>query len=205
MALTMLVKDFSSLKEYEENGLLAEEKTTYRKELWGLIISKSLYLIIFIGAPIVVGALNFFESFAYFMVVQLVTGFILSVIFQLAHVVEEAQHPQPNAGGNIENEWMIHQLETTVNFCPRNPMLNWYTGGLNYQVEHHLFPNISHIHYPALSKIVRETAEEFGVVYNQIDTFSEIFSSHIRFLKKLGEEPVPAEKTEAPAPELVEA
>lgn len=187
MTLTMLVKDFASMAEYEREGLLAEEKTTYRKQMIHLVLVKSLYLTVFIGAPILAGALVWWQSLAYFMVVQCVTGFILAVIFQLAHVVEEAGTPMPNPAGNIETEWMIHQLETTINFCPKSGLLNWYAGGLNHQVEHHLFPNICHIHYPALSKIVKETAAEFDVPYNQVSSFRAIMGSHLRFLKKLGE------------------
>lgn len=190
MTLTMLVKDFASMAEYEREGLLAEEKTTYRKQITHLILVKSAYLIVFIGAPILAGALGLWQSLLYFLLVQCVTGFILAVIFQLAHVVEEATSPMPNPSGNIENEWMIHQLETTINFCPNSALLNWYAGGLNHQVEHHLFPNICHIHYPALSKIVKETADEFGIRYTQINSFWTIMGSHIRFLKRLGQKPV---------------
>jgi linoleoyl-CoA desaturase len=202
---SMLVKDFPSLRAYERDGLLAEAKTTYSRQLKALLWSKGIYVGLFIGLPILTGSLTWAESLGYFAVVNLVCGFILSVVFQLAHVVEEATQPAQNTAGNIENEWMIHQLETTVNFCPKNKLLNWYAGGLNYQVEHHLFPNICHIHYPALAHIVKATADEFGITYNQADTFAEIMGSHLRFLKTLGQEPAPVVAVREEEPELVAA
>ena len=103
----------------------------------------------------------------------------------MAHAVEEAMHPQPDDNGHLENDWAIHQMKTTVNFSPNNKFLRWYLGGLNYQVEHHVFPKISHVHYAAISPIVRQTAEEFGVPYMQNQTFVSALKSHFRSLKKV--------------------
>ena len=118
-----------------------------------------------------------------------VAGIILSVTFQLAHAVEGAAHPLPNEAGIIENDWAIHQLNTTVNFSRENRWLSWYVGGLNFQIEHHLFPRISHVHYPALSGIVKSTAEEFGIPYLENKTFSQALQSHVMHLKQLGRLP----------------
>ena len=115
-------------------------------------------------------------------------GIILSVVFQLAHCVEEADFPMPTEVDNrIENEWAIHQVQTTVDFARRSRLVNWFTGGLNYQIEHHLFPQICHLHYPALSKIVEETSNEFGVRYGAHQTFGAAVASHYRLLKTLGQ------------------
>ncbi len=117
-----------------------------------------------------------------------VQGIVLSVVFQLAHCVEEADFPMPDEVDNrIENEWAIHQVQTTVDFARRSRLVNWYTGGLNYQIEHHLFPQICHLHYPALSKIVEETSNEFGVRYEAHQTFGAAVASHYRLLKTLGQ------------------
>lgn len=114
-------------------------------------------------------------------------GVILSVVFQLAHVVEEADFPAPDEITNrIENEWAIHQVETTVDFARTSRLVNWFTGGLNYQIEHHLFPQICHLHYPALSQIVEETSKEFGVSYSAHQTFGAAVASHYRLLKAMG-------------------
>jgi linoleoyl-CoA desaturase len=100
--------------------------------------------------------------------------------------VEEASHPIQNDKSEIENDWAIHQMNTTVNFARHNKFITWYVGGLNYQVEHHLFPSICHIHYPKIAEIVKRTAEEFQVPYLESPTFWMAFRSHINALKELG-------------------
>jgi len=118
-----------------------------------------------------------------------IAGFILALVFQLAHTVEGTSHPLPNEVGVIENDWAMHQLITTANFSRRNKLVSWYVGGLNFQVEHHLFPYISHVHYPELAEIVKSTAEEFGVPYLENRTFSGAVASHFAFLYQLGQKP----------------
>jgi linoleoyl-CoA desaturase len=108
------------------------------------------------------------------------------VVFQLAHVVEGPEYPMPDESGDMENTWLIHEMETTADFAHGNRLLSWYIGGLNYQIEHHLFPRICSIHYPALSPIVRATAEEFGVPYHNQPTLRSAIASHYRMLKQLG-------------------
>ena len=110
----------------------------------------------------------------------------MAIVFQLAHVVEDVQQPLPTSEGNIENEWAIHQLQTTANFARNNRFINWFVGGLNFQVEHHLFPNICHIHYRKISYIVERTAREYGLPYHLKPSFISAVASHTRMLKVLG-------------------
>ncbi|MDZ7690219.1 MAG: fatty acid desaturase [Balneolaceae bacterium] len=124
-----------------------------------------------------------------FMTVHFTAGVILGIIFQLAHVVEHTEHPEQNEEGNIENAWMIHQLETTSDFAHDNKLLSWYIGGLNYQIEHHLFPKICSVHYPEISRIVREVANEYDVPYHYNESFYKAVRSHYRTLKKFGHNP----------------
>ena len=123
-----------------------------------------------------------------------VSGVVLSVVFQLAHCVEEASFPVPvpadGGGEKLQNEWAIHQVETTVDFARGNRFLCWFLGGLNFQIEHHLFHKISHVHYPALSKVVEEACREFGIVYAEHRTFLQAVGSHFRFLVKMGRPPI---------------
>ena len=112
----------------------------------------------------------------------------MAIIFQMAHVVEGVEQPLPTSEGNIENEWAIHQLQTTANFARNNGFINWFVGGLNFQIEHHLFPNISHIHYKKISHIVERTAREYGLPYNINPSFLDAVVSHLRMLKALGRE-----------------
>ena len=126
-----------------------------------------------------------------FLLTSFLQGVLLSVVFQLAHCVECAEFPMPSdASGRMENAWAVHQVETTVNFARHNRLVTWFTGGLNHQIEHHLFPQICHINYPALSGLLEQTCEEFGVRYSAHRTVFDAVSSHYRWLRKLGRETV---------------
>jgi linoleoyl-CoA desaturase len=122
-----------------------------------------------------------------YTLVAMTLGIVLSVVFQLAHVVEEADFPLPSLDANvIENDWAIHQIETTVDFSRDNPFITWLLGGLNFQIEHHLFPNICHINYPQISKIVEQTCREFEVKYNAHNSFWSGCVSHFQWLRRMG-------------------
>ena len=95
-----------------------------------------------------------------------------------------------DASGRMENAWAVHQVETTVNFARHNPLVTWFTGGLNHQIEHHLFPQICHVNYPALSGLLEKTCKEFGVQYSAHRTVLDAVGSHYRWLRKLGRETV---------------
>jgi linoleoyl-CoA desaturase len=125
---------------------------------------------------------------------HLALGLTLAVVFQLAHVVEETtfEFVSSDETIRIENEWAIHQVKTTSNFSPDSRVVSWLVGGLNYQIEHHLFPRVSHIHYPALSEIVKEKCEAFHLPYNSIPSMSKAVASHFRLIRLLGKRPVSA-------------
>src|SRR5713101_3202728 len=123
----------------------------------------------------------------FYAVTSFVQGVTLSVVFQLAHCVEDAAFPLPRLGeGRMENTWAVHQVETTVDFGRGNRALSWFIGGLNFQIEHHLFPRISHIHYPALAPLIEETCREFGVRYSAHKTLRASIASHYRWLRQMG-------------------
>jgi len=152
-------------------------------------MSKVLYLVFYIAIPVLL--LGWPLALLYFVCMHVGLGLTLSIVFQLAHVVEETEFVF--AGNNetqIENEWAVHQVKTTSNFSPESKLISWFMGGLNYQIEHHLFPRISHIHYPALSKIVREECRLFQLPYNCLPTFMTAVNSHFRFIKTMGYKPL---------------
>ena len=153
-----------------------------------MIIDKIFYFFITLGIPIIAGIPVSYVITGFF-IMHFAAGIILTVVFQMAHTVEGTAHPLPDEHGNIENSWAIHQMHTTVNFSHGNKFLTWYLGGLNYQVEHHLFPRICHVHYPALAPIVKKTAAEFGIPYLENKTFADAFQSHMNTLKKFGRLP----------------
>lgn len=122
-----------------------------------------------------------------FIISQFTLGLTLAIVFQLAHVVEHAEFDAAGVDPvKIENEWAIHQVKTTANFAFSNKLVTWFVGGLNYQIEHHLFPRISHIHYPAISKIVKETCEKFDLNYIYFPTTRSAIASHVRFMYNMG-------------------
>ncbi len=122
-----------------------------------------------------------------FLTMGLVAGFVLSIVFQLAHTVEHTHFPMPDEDtGKMGDEWAIHQLKTTANFATRNRIVSWFVGGLNFQVEHHLFPKISHVHYPAISKIIRKACEEYGIQYIEYSRVRYAVASHVSFLRQMG-------------------
>ncbi|MEJ7912109.1 MAG: acyl-CoA desaturase [Chitinophagaceae bacterium] len=149
---------------------------------WGF---KVLHLAMFVAIPIyTIGFTGWLIGFLSFTIVA---GLVISIVFQLAHTVEHTHFPMPDeVTGKLEDEWAVHQLKTTANFAPRNKVINWFVGGLNFQVEHHLFPKISHVHYPALNKIIKQACAEFDVPYIEYRRMRHAVASHVSFLKQMG-------------------
>ena len=170
-----------------------------RSEVANLILAKLCYYAYTIVIPFLVVKVAWWQFLIGFLAMHLTAGLILGIVFQLAHIVEEADNPMPDEAGSMDNAWMVHQMETTSNFANSNRLLSWYVGGLNHQVEHHLFPKICSIHYSALGKIVREVAERHGVPYNHHETLRAAIGSHLRMLKRLG---TPASRLEPALPEV---
>jgi linoleoyl-CoA desaturase len=159
-------------------------------EIATLFIGKAIYYGWSIVIPLVVLDIPVWQFAIGYLAFHLTAGFILGIVFQLAHVVEETSHPTPDDGGVMEHAWLIHEMETTSNFGRHNRLLCWYVGGLNFQIEHHIFPRVCSVHYPAISDLVRATAAEYGIVYHQHDTLREAIRSHYRMLRELGRRPV---------------
>lgn len=148
--------------------------------------------VIFFGVSLVVPMLvmPWWIALVGWLVMLVVVSLVLASIFQLAHVMEHAAFPEPEGDPlHIANEWAIHEVETTVNFAPHNRFLNFYAGGLNYQIEHHLFPHISHVHYPKIAPLVRAVCEEFGVKYHSYPSWRAALLAHWRTLRALGQHP----------------
>jgi linoleoyl-CoA desaturase len=183
------LKDFFQFVRYTRNGVNNNSRAQNVITVLRITFMKLCYLFVAIILPVVILDMPFGQIVAGFLIMHFVAGIILTTTFQLAHTVEGTTHPLPNEKGIIENDWAVHQMHTTVNFSTRNKFLTWYLGGLNFQVEHHLFPKISHVHYPALSAIVKQTAKEFKVPYLENETLGDAVTSHIRTLKRMGEMP----------------
>lgn len=148
---------------------------------------KVVNALIFVVTPLMVMTLPWWQIMIGYVALQMAGGFAVALIFQLAHLVENVGFPEPDDEGLVHNQWGVHELLTTSNFGTDSPFLTYTLGGLNFQVEHHLFPHIAHSHYHEISPIVRETAEEFNLPYNENASFAAAVASHWRLLKKLGE------------------
>ena len=179
-------KDFSQLNRYRKEGLLKLQNKSYPRLLTELIFSKILYYAYILAVPIIVLPVAWWWVLIMFFIMHFVGGFTLTVIFQSAHVVPTSAYPLPDKEGNLQDSWAIHQMKTTADFSPDSRIFSWCIGGLNYQIEHHLFPNICHVHYRKLSRIVREAAKEFGVPYHVQPSFISAVYSHGKMLKQLG-------------------
>lgn len=185
MTIVMLTNDFIRLKRYANMGLVHSQDKKINAEFAKMLIRKILYLTVVFGLPLWLTPFNFWQVFLGFFIMHWVASIILSLVFQMAHVVEGAD--QPESQKEIPSEWHVHQLRTTSDFARNNKFLSWYVGGLNFQIEHHLFPGICHIHYKQLAPIVEQTAKEYGIPYNLKPSFRAALLSHVHRLKDLGQ------------------
>ena len=184
--LTLSLVTFSDFHKFF-SGRIGSQKI-HRPALWESVLfflmkafyfGYALVLPCFFHPPLYV--------FIAFLGVHMILGLTFATVFQLAHAVEGNTFPRPDARtGEMENEWAIHEVDTTANFAPRSRLAAWYLGGLNFQIEHHLFPKVCHVHYPAISKIVEETCREFAIPYTCYPTVWSAVKSHYQFLKSLG-------------------
>ncbi len=186
MTPTKLLKDFFQMTEFKNAGFTRQYHINPTYEYLKMVLFKLIYLFVFIGLPIIFTTFYWWQVLIGFFIMHWTAGCILSTVFQMAHVVEGTEQPLPNDKGEIECEWAVHELKTTSDFARNNQFLNWFVGGLNFQIEHHLFPNISHVHYRNIAPIVEKTALEFGYNYNLKTTFAKAILSHIKRLKELG-------------------
>ncbi|TYP99540.1 linoleoyl-CoA desaturase [Tenacibaculum adriaticum] len=184
-----ITTDFKQMRSYLKRKLSYGEFPNPATEWTKLVISKIVYYLLWIVLPIAIMDVAWWKVLIGFFVMHYTAGIILSVVFQLAHIVPSTKMPEPDENGNMEHTWAVHQLYTTANFAPKNWLVNFYTGGLNHQVEHHIFPHISHVHYDKLAKIVKETAKEFNLPYNEYKTMRRAIIEHFNHLAELGKKP----------------
>lgn len=180
------VKDFVQLARYNRMGLLKSQNKTFSTEIIKMIINKVLYYAYVLVIPVMLLDVAWYHIVIGIFIMHFLAGLLLGMVFQPAHVVPTSDYPLPDGEKHVESNWAVHQLTTTADFAQNNPILNWYVGGLNFQIEHHLFPNICHVHYKALSKIVKQTADEFGYPYIANPTFFGAVIEHGKMLYKLG-------------------
>lgn len=185
----MLFKDFVRIVRYQKNGLVKKHNGNITREWLILIATKMNYVGYIFMIPLMFTSLAWWQILLGIILMHYIAGFILAIIFQPAHVIEGIEYPLPDDENKLENNWAIHQLHTTTNFGNKSYWFSWYVGGLNFQIEHHLFPNICHVHYRKISEIVKSTASEFGLPYKSATTFLNALKGHTRMLRQLGIKP----------------
>lgn len=186
MTISIVFFDFSKRIRYRKQGITNISRSKYRKSMVWLVVSKIVYFFTVFGLPIIFTDIPVWVIVVGFFMMHFTAGTILSIVFQMAHVVEGPEQPLPDSEGLVPHPLIIHQLRATADFSRNNKILSWFVGGLNFQIEHHLFPRICHVHYPAISKIVETTTREFKIPYYVYDSFGDALKSHIITLKKLG-------------------
>lgn len=179
-------KDFGQLNRFNKMGLLKAQGKSFSVEMRNLIIRKVIYYTAFILLPIYLLDVPWYHIVLGWFAMHFVAGLILGTIFQCAHVIPDTTYPALDENHKLEHDTATHQMLTTANFANQNKVLSWYAGGLNFQIEHHLFPNICHVHHKDISKIVKQTAEEFGIPYHYTPKFKDALAGHARFLNQLG-------------------
>lgn len=180
------IKDFKRLKKYKDEGVVLTSKGGYKQFFLILLASKIMYYTAFLILPILFIPLDWYWVFLGFLTMHFTSGLILTTIFQTAHVVPTSDYPLPDSNNELNNNWAVHQLHTTCDFSPNSKIFSWFIGGLNFQVIHHLFPNISHVHYKNIATIVQQTAQKHNLPYHVNSTFVKAIYQHLLMLKALG-------------------
>ena len=181
----ILSKDFIQVFKYNKKDLLKTQNITLRRAIVNLSLWKSFYFAYIIVLPILVSP-DIGLNIGGFFLMHFIAGFFLTTVFLCAHIVDETDFPLPDDQGVVHKNWYEHQMETTANFSNTKSFFSWFIGGLNYQIEHHLFPTICHVHYYDLSKIVKATAEEYNLPYHSSNTFRTALGQHYKHLKSMG-------------------
>ena len=179
-------KDFVRLKRYSDMGFLTG-KNEYRNTLIRLTAWKLVYYTYALVLPMIMLPFSWGTILLAFISMHFVTGLLVSIVFQVAHIMSTNEFPLPDEEGKMNNNWYAHQFATTTNFSPNSKIVFWLLGGLNYQVEHHVLPDVCHVHYKALTAIVADTAKEFGMPYNVKKSFVQAIIDHTKMLRSLGQ------------------
>lgn len=151
------------------------------------IFGKIAYLFFILGLPLLLLPYTVFEILGAFLLMHFLLSFVLAFVLLPAHVFEATVFPKINADETIQEDWAIYQMKTTLDYSRKSRFLNSIFGGFNLNVTHHLFPRICHIHLIPIANIVKKTAKEYDVDYNETSFWYAIIS-HFRMLKLLGKQ-----------------
>lgn len=185
----MTVKDYRQVIRYRNHGLLAKQSVTPKQALLRITVFKIFYYSYIIALPILFSGMPWYFVLSGFLIMHFTAGLVLSCIFQPSHVMETSAFNAPVTTDGVkrmEDSWAIHELTNTSNFSPDSHFFSWFIGGLNYQIEHHLFTGICHVHYPKIAAIVKSAAMSFNLSYHVQPTFVKALKEHVKMLWLLG-------------------
>jgi len=185
----MTAKDYFQVVRYKQHDLLVKQHVTIGQALFRITLYKVFYYSYIIVLPIIFSGMAWYFVVLGFILMHLTAGLFLSCIFQPSHVVETSGFAAPvESMGNSEmaDSWAVHEVANTTDFAPKNRFLNWFIGGLNFQIEHHLFMNVCHVHYREIAPIVKQVTKEFDIPYHVEPTFRKALAEHYRMLKVMG-------------------
>jgi linoleoyl-CoA desaturase len=185
-------KDFKSMAKYKKMGLLKGQERSYASFMVEMVLLKLVYYVIVLFLPMYFLPIPWFQTLLMYLFMHFISGVTLGMVFQPAHVVPSTDYYDTKTAKDMKTNFEVSQMMTTSDFAPKSKIFSWFVGGLNFQVEHHLFPGVCHVHYPKLAKIVKETAAEFNVPYYCEKTFLSALLAHAKMLKDLGAQNSPA-------------
>ncbi|HLG39435.1 MAG TPA: fatty acid desaturase, partial [Chitinophagaceae bacterium] len=188
----MTAKDYLQVVRYRQHDLLIKQKVSFSQAIFRITLFKLFYYSYIIVLPVFFSGMPWYFVIMGFLLMHFIAGLFLSCVFQPSHIMEVSKFSLPvQADGKMqmEDSWAIHEVANTTDFAPDNRILSWFIGGLNFQVEHHLFPGICHVHYRNLAPIVKRTAAQFEVPYHVQPGFLKALKEHAKMLKTLGKEP----------------
>jgi len=185
----MTAKDYLQVVRYRQHDLLVKQKVSLGQAIFRITLFKIFYYSYIIVLPILFSGMAWYFVLLGFLLMHLTAGLFLSCVFQPSHIMEASSFSLPvqtDGKKHMEDSWALHEVANTTDFAPNNKILSWFIGGLNFQIEHHLFVNICHVHYQKIARIVKGTAAEFGVPYHVQPSFLKALKEHAKMLKILG-------------------
>lgn len=185
----MTAKDYIQIVRYKKHNLLRQQNVSFGQALLKITFYKIVYYAYIIVLPVLFSGMPWYHVVFGFLMMHFIAGLALSCIFQPSHIVESSEFAQPlesDGQRKMESSWAIHEVANTTDFAPKSAFLNWFIGGLNFQIEHHLFAGVCHVHYRNLAPIIRSACREFKVPYHVEPTFFSALAGHVRMLKLLG-------------------
>lgn len=179
------IQDVTIMFLIKKNGVIRVNPPS-RSQLAVFLGGKLFFLFYRVVIPCLL--LSVWKMVVLFIIADMVASYWLALTFQASHVVSEVDWVDPGKDGKMTEDWAELQIQTTQDYATDSWFFNVFTGALNHQTTHHLFPGVSQIYYPEITPIVRETCKEFGVRYNYKATFLQALGSHIGHLKRLGQQ-----------------